>query len=162
MRYNESIVYKYHPPSYLIIFKSNCLIAGSVSSAIATPTDVIKVRMQAKAMRGCGGFVGVGRDIYRLEGVRGLWKGVVPTAQRAALVAGVQLPVYDLTKQKLCSSTNPQLKESVVCHLIASLVAGMSAAVASNPVDVVRTRIMVQRKYLRAQHPLPVAVTLYK
>ena len=138
-------------------------LAGSVSSAIATPTDVIKVRMQAKAMRGCGGFVGVGGDIYRLEGVRGLWKGVIPTAQRAALVAGVQLPVYDLTKQKLCSSQHPQLKESVVCHLISSLVAGMSAAVASNPVDVVRTRIMVQRKYLRAQHHhLPVAVTLYK
>ena len=113
-------------------------------------------------MRGCGGFVGVGRDIYRLEGVRGLWKGVVPTAQRAALVAGVQLPVYDLTKQRLCASQHPQLKESVVCHLISSLVAGMSAAVASNPVDVVRTRIMVQRRYLRAQHPLPVAVTLYK
>ena len=81
-----------------------------MSSAIATPTDVIKVRMQAKATVGCGGFVKVGRDIYNLEGVRGLWRGVVPTAQRAALVAGVQLPVYDLTKQKLCSSNNPHLK----------------------------------------------------
>merc|ERR1719445_901320 len=105
------------------------IFAGTVSSAIATPTDVIKVRMQAKTTRGCGGFVSAARDIYRLEGVRGLWRGVVPTAQRAALVAGVQLPVYDLTKER----------ESVVCHLIASLVAGMSAAVASNPVDVVRT-----------------------
>lgn len=81
-----------------------------MSSAIATPTDVIKVRMQAKTTRGCGGFVSAARDIYRLEGVRGLWRGVVPTAQRAALVAGVQLPVYDLTKERLCASNNPQLK----------------------------------------------------
>jgi len=31
-------------------------------------------------------------------------------------------------------------------HLIASLVAGLTAALASNPVDVVRTRMMVQRR----------------
>jgi len=138
------------------------IFAGSVSSAIATPTDVIKVRMQAKATRRCGGFVKVARDIYSLEGLAGLWRGVLPTAQRAALVAGVQLPVYDLTKEKLCASNNPHLKESVVCHLISSLTAGVSAAVASNPVDVVRTRIMVQRRYLKTHHHLPVAVTLYR
>jgi len=138
------------------------IFAGSVSSAIATPTDVIKVRMQARATQGCGGFVKVGRDIYGLEGVRGLWRGVVPTAQRAALVAGLQLPVYDLTKQRLCASNNPHLKESVVCHLISSLTAGMSAAVASNPVDVVRTRIMVQRRYLKSHPSLASSVILYR
>ena len=31
-------------------------------------------------------------------------------------------------------------------HLSASLVAGLAAATASNPVDVVRTRMMVQRR----------------
>ena len=38
------------------------------------------------------------RDIYVKEGLRGLWRGVTPTAQRAAVVAGVQLPVYDWAK----------------------------------------------------------------
>ena len=50
----------------------------------------------------------------------------------------------------------------MVCHLISSLTAGMSAAVASNPVDVVRTRIMVQRRYLRTTPDLAVSVTLYR
>ena len=41
------------------------IFAGSLSSAIATPTDVIKVRMQAKATQGVtGGFFTVGKDIY--------------------------------------------------------------------------------------------------
>lgn len=54
------------------------------------------------------------------------------------------------------------MQESVVCHLVSSLTAGMSAAVASNPVDVVRTRIMVQRRYLKTHPHLPVSVTLYR
>ena len=43
-----------------------------MSSAIATPTDVIKVRMQAKATDGLGGLYTVARDIYTTEGVKGL------------------------------------------------------------------------------------------
>ena len=90
--------------------------AGSVSSAVATPTDVIKVRMQARATGGLGGFLTVARDIARSEGVGGLWKGVCPTAQRAALVAGVQLPAYDLVKQRLCRAG---AGDGPVCHLVA-------------------------------------------
>ena len=72
--------------------------AGCVSSAVATPTDVIKVRMQSNSTAGDRGVVRVARDIVTREGVRGLWRGVFPTTQRAALVAGVQLPVYDAVK----------------------------------------------------------------
>ena len=90
--------------------------AGSVSSAVATPTDVIKVRMQARATGGLGGFLTVAGDIARVEGVGGLWKGVCPTAQRAALVAGVQLPAYDLVKQRLCQAG---AGDGPVCHLVA-------------------------------------------
>eukprot|EP00092_Neocalanus_flemingeri_P070470 GFUD01086509.1.p1 GENE.GFUD01086509.1~~GFUD01086509.1.p1 ORF type:complete len:296 (+),score=91.06 GFUD01086509.1:154-1041(+) len=125
------------------------VFAGSVSSAIATPTDVIKVRMQSKSTEGLGGLYTVARDIYTVEGVRGLWRGVCPTAQRSALVAGVQLPVYDLTKSRLCCGPSALMRDGVVCHFLSSLVAGFSAALASNPVDVVRTRLMVQRRCAR-------------
>ena len=73
------------------------------------------------------------RNIYTTEGVRGLWRGVCPTAQRAALVAGVQLPVYDYTKYKLCCGPSAQMQDGVACHFISNY-----------PVDVVRTRLMVQ------------------
>lgn len=51
------------------------VIAGAVSSAIATPTDVLKVRMQVHG-KGTGhhGLFGCFMQIYRLEGVRGLWR----------------------------------------------------------------------------------------
>ena len=51
------------------------VVAGVVSSAIANPTDVLKVRMQAcstslqqKSMFECFG------DVYRQEGISGLWR----------------------------------------------------------------------------------------
>lgn len=101
------------------------IFAGSVSSAIATPTDVIKVRMQANATQGVsGGFVTVASDIVSREGVLGLWRGVTPTAQRAALVAAVQLPVYDFTKEKICSSDNSFLqvnKRQFTCSMTPSI-----------------------------------------
>jgi len=124
------------------------MFAGSVSSAVANPMDVMKVRMQSRTglSPSSAGLLATALDIWRKEGVPGLWRGVCPTAQRAALVAGVQLPVYDWVKLRLNSSGWSLVQEGAPCHLLASLVAGFSAAAASNPVDVVRTRLMVQRK----------------
>jgi len=140
----KEVVARLLEAEYSILNLGCAVFAGSVSSAVATPTDVIKVRMQARATGGLGGFLTVARDIARSEGVGGLWKGVCPTAQRAALVAGVQLPAYDLVKQRLCRAG---AGDGPVCHLVASMTAGLSAAAASNPVDVVRTRLMAQRKF---------------
>lgn len=49
--------------------------AGAISSAIANPTDVLKVRMQVHG-RGTEqmGLFGSFRQIYRIEGVTGLWR----------------------------------------------------------------------------------------
>merc|ERR1719336_1209698 len=66
--------------------------------------------------------VRVARDIVTREGVRGLWRGVFPTTQRAALVAGVQLPVYDAVKETILSWQVALLQNTVLCHMTASMV----------------------------------------
>jgi len=153
-----AVKYKYRQESGLV--KIGCgVFAGSVSSAIATPMDVIKVRMQGRATEGLGGLVMVARDIYTKEGVAGLWRGVCPTSQRAALLAGVQLPVYDWAKYRLSSGPTPIMKDGISCHILSSSLAAFSAAVASNPVDVVRTRLMIQRRHAR-NHVLQENVTI--
>lgn len=80
------------------------VIAGVVSSAIANPTDVVKVRMQVHGRGNNQGLFGCFYDVYKFEGVRGLWRGVGPTAQRAGVIAAVELPVYDFCKQYLMES----------------------------------------------------------
>uniref|UniRef100_A0A6I8PGP7 Solute carrier family 25 member 14 n=1 Tax=Ornithorhynchus anatinus TaxID=9258 RepID=A0A6I8PGP7_ORNAN len=64
------------------------VVSGVISSTLANPTDVLKIRMQAQGSLFQGGMIGSFIDIYQQEGTRGLWRGVVPTAQRAAIVVG--------------------------------------------------------------------------
>ena len=155
---------------------SIAVVAGAVSSAVANPTDVLKVRMQSgksyvdkvskKAVnqsKAVGaqsirenisnpdrkariGLIGAFKDVYLKEGIGGLWRGVSPTAQRASLVAGVQLPAYDLSQQLFIRHN--VFTEAYVNNLAASIVAGLCACLASNPFDVIRTRMMDQRKLI--------------
>ena len=155
---------------------SIAVVAGAVSSAVANPTDVLKVRMQSgksyvdkeskkavNQVKTVGaqsisenisnpdrkariGLIGAFKDVYQKEGIGGLWRGVSPTAQRASLVAGVQLPAYDLSQQLFIRHN--VFTEAYVNNLAASIVAGLCACLASNPFDVIRTRMMDQRKLI--------------
>jgi len=118
------------------------VFAGMFSSAIANPTDVLKVRMQVLGIHNQRGLIACFQDVYRHEGVGGLWRGVGPTSQRAAVIAAVELPVYDFCKHHLI----PTLDNSVGNHFVSSLIASLGSAVASTPLDVIRTRLMNQRR----------------
>ena len=65
----------------------------------------------------------------------------------------LQLPVYDAAKRRLLHGG---LADGAGVHLAASGLAGLSACLASNPVDVVRTRMMVQRRTARSSLGVPV------
>ncbi|XP_013147161.1 PREDICTED: kidney mitochondrial carrier protein 1 isoform X2 [Papilio polytes] len=122
-------------------------LAGGLSSAIANPTDVLKVRMQVGDEK--RNLVRCFVSIYRAEGYAGLWRGVGPTSQRAALIAAVELPVYDACKRRL----QPALGDAPLNHLASSLLASLGSAVASTPLDVVRTRLMNQRNVKDSREP---------
>ncbi|XP_072361052.1 brain mitochondrial carrier protein 1 [Scyliorhinus torazame] len=122
------------------------ILAGVISSSIANPTDVLKIRMQAQSGLCQGSMIGNFINIYQQEGTRGLWRGVSLTAQRAAIVVGVELPVYDITKKHIILSGF--MGDTVYTHFLSSFTCGLAGALASNPVDVVRTRIMNQKVVL--------------
>ncbi|XP_055705433.1 mitochondrial uncoupling protein Bmcp isoform X2 [Phlebotomus papatasi] len=129
--------------------------AGAISSAIANPTDVLKVRMQVDG-RGSGkqSLFACFREIYVREGIRGLWRGVCPTAQRAIVIAAVELPVYDGCKSTLI----PYLGDTSANHLLSSFIASLGSAVASTPLDVIRTRLMNQKRITVALEGLPAKI----
>jgi hypothetical protein len=77
-----------------------CLFTGVIGSSIATPTDLVKVRMQActhdgnmsslKMLRYKNTYAAFA-EIIGKEGFRGLYVGVGPTVKRAAILTATQV-----------------------------------------------------------------------
>ncbi|XP_040568698.1 kidney mitochondrial carrier protein 1-like [Lepeophtheirus salmonis] len=133
------------------------VVAGGFSSAVANPTDLIKVRMQSRRVE--NGLFYCIKDIYLKEGFLGLWRGALPTTQRSAIMAAVQLPIYDYCKGWLVRNKWVQ-EGSVPNHLCSSICAAFFACFASSPFDVIRTRLMDQQKF--RELPCGGPVRIYK
>lgn len=119
--------------------------AGAIGIAIANPTELIKVRMQADKLgtRYSRGVVDAFVQTVRTEGVLGLWKGVSPNMQRAYIVNAAELAAYDQAKTIFVNKLGLSA-DSVFTHLASGMTAGIVAALCSQPVDLVKNRLMNQ------------------
>lgn len=117
-------------------------LSGSIAQAICCPTDVVKIRMQVDtAGTRYSGIMDAFVSIFRSEGIRGMYQGVTPAAQRAAVVAAVELSTYDSFKMMLI----PHLGDNIKTQLCAALMAGFLSTFFSSPLDVFKSRLMSQR-----------------
>ncbi|KAI3672568.1 hypothetical protein L6452_38659 [Arctium lappa] len=125
------------------------LLAGGIGAAVGNPADVAMVRMQADGRLPVGqrrNYKGVADAITRMvkqEGVTSLWRGSSLTVNRAMIVTASQLASYDQIKETILK--NEVMADGLGTHVTASFAAGFVAAVASNPVDVIKTRVMNMR-----------------
>jgi len=121
-------------------------LCGGAAAGLCCPTDVAKVRMQADGLAGRRRYAGALhalRSIYAAEGLRGLYGGAVPTMQRAAVVAAVELASYDELKEQLVRRLGLGAADAGT-HLLASVSAGFLSALAASPADVLKSRLMNQ------------------
>jgi len=125
------------------------LTTGAIGISIASPTDLVKVRMQADGRRAPGvpprytGTYNAFRTILREEGVTGFWKGVGPNILRNAIINAAELATYDQAKQMAVKKF--QLADNISTHLLCGMTAGFVATCCGSPVDVIKTRIMNQK-----------------
>lgn len=121
-------------------------VTGSIGSAIASPTDLVKVRMQGEGKLREGESARYRNVFHALstiaknDGVRGLWRGVGPTVQRAALLSASQIPAYDHTKNTL--KQKQIMQEGLLLHFLSAIIAGFVTSLVTSPFDLVKTRIM--------------------
>ena len=80
-------------------------------------------------------------SIYSNSGFRGLYQGATPTIARAAILTGSQLSSYDHSKRLMLRSG--MFQDTPMTHFIASVISGLVTTTACNPVDVIKTRIMM-------------------
>mmetsp|Transcript_44438 Transcript_44438/g.144239 ORF Transcript_44438/g.144239 Transcript_44438/m.144239 type:complete len:303 (+) Transcript_44438:66-974(+) len=126
--------------------------AGALSSAVANPTDLVKVRLQTDGqLKGPDGaylpkkYTGMGHAFFSIvkeEGVLGLWKGVGPTCGRATALAAAELATYDEVKTQFLHKGI--FTEGLLCTCATAFVSGFVSTVASSPFDVVKSRVMGQ------------------
>lgn len=128
------------------------LATGAIAICVASPTDLVKVRMQGEgklapgvARRYSSALAAYG-IIAREEGVAGLWKGLGPNVARNAIINAAELASYDQIKQSLLASG--YFTDNVVTHLVSGLGAGFFAVSIGSPVDVVKSRVMGESAFL--------------
>jgi len=126
--------------------------AGAIASAIANPTDLMKVRLQTDGMlkdaegnflpKRYKGMIDAFGSIVKEEGVLGLWKGVGPTVGRATALAAAELATYDEVKTQL--KKHAGMKDGLLLTICTAFASGYVSTVASSPFDVVKSRVMGQ------------------
>ncbi|CAH8568690.1 unnamed protein product [Schistosoma mattheei] len=133
------------------------LIAGSLSGFtvrfLTQPLDVIKIRfqLQVEDIKPSGksyytGLLQAFIRIYKEEGVYGLWKGHVPAQFLSITFCGAQFGSFYAIENLLTNQINLSSSSGWLHDMIAGSVTGLIASTLSEPLDVMRTRLIAQGK----------------
>lgn len=121
-------------------------IAGACGGVAGSPADLINVRMQndmklppAERRNYKNAIDGILR-MSREEGVRKLFNGCTMATARAVLMTIGQLSFYDQIKQMLIAAN--LASDNIYTHLFSSFLAASGATVITQPMDVLKTRMM--------------------
>lgn len=121
-------------------------VSGACGGWVGTPGDMVNVRMQndmklpvAQRRNYKHALDGVLR-VMREEGVTKLFNGAVMASSRAIFMTIGQLAFYDQIKQLLLSTG--YFKDNAGTHFTSSFAAASIATVLTQPLDVMKTRMM--------------------
>lgn len=129
-------------PFYLSAFLAG--LGGFAGGFVGNPADLVNVRMQndvklpPEQRRNYKNAVHGLWQVARTEGITRLWAGASMTCSRAALMTIGQLSFYDQVKAVIA----PYFGDNVGTHVASSLAAGAIATTMTQPVDVLKTRVM--------------------
>lgn len=130
--------------------------AGLASGIVTCPLDVIKTKLQAQggfagkakakgskpAQQIYSGVVGSARTIVREDGFKGLYRGLGPMLLGYLPTWAVYLTIYEKSRQPYYD----MCENWWLARCYASLTAGACSTILTNPIWVVKTRLMSQSK----------------
>ncbi|KAL5438426.1 hypothetical protein PMIN05_005787 [Paraphaeosphaeria minitans] len=126
-------------------------VAGIASGIVTCPLDVIKTRLQAQGSwrpRHQGratrvvyqGLLGTARVIWTQDGIRGMYRGLGPMLLGYVPTWAVYMSVYDWSKDFFYT----RIENKWLSRVSASVAAGACSTLATNPIWVIKTRLMSQ------------------
>ncbi len=124
------------------------MITGAFGISVASPTDVVKIRLQAEGKKPAGeprrykGSIDAYKKIVTEEGVKGLYSGLGPNIIRNSVMNAAELASYDQIKSTILKRFPQFNPDSQYLHFACGLSAGLIAVLFASPVDVIKTRVM--------------------
>ncbi|KAL0841435.1 hypothetical protein ABMA28_015118 [Loxostege sticticalis] len=118
------------------------VVARSMSGVALIPMTVIKTRYESGVYK-YNSLGGALKAIYKAEGIRGLSCGLGPTLARDAPFSGLYLMFYTQTKQAVPKEWLQTPTAASLIHFSCGVVAGIAASLATNPADVLKTKMQL-------------------
>lgn len=133
-------------------------MAGMASGIVTCPLDVIKTKLQAqgsfshadqhgspKSSAIYQGLIGTARTIIRQDGIRGMYRGLGPMLLGYLPTWAVYMAVYDSSREYFyIHGYGEKERDKWLARIYASLCAGACSTLATNPIWVIKTRLMSQ------------------
>lgn len=118
--------------------------AGAFGMTIATPFDVVRTRFIAQDHgRGYKSIVDAFQTMIKAEGLRGLFRGLIPSVSAIAPNAAIQFGSYNFLLERYMAFMN---EDTVSRHII--LLAGTSSGTVAKmciyPLDLTKKRLQIQ------------------
>jgi len=121
-------------------------VAGVLSRTMVAPIDRVKILLQTQAVAAgmspdkYGGVAGTVRKVVKEEGVQMLWRGNAPNCIRIFPYASLQFWSYDYYKGIILQNQK-NTKFGVLERFKAGVLAGITAASLTYPLDLIRIRL---------------------
>ncbi|KAH9900102.1 mitochondrial carrier domain-containing protein [Xylariomycetidae sp. FL2044] len=129
-------------------------VGGFTSGVVTCPLDVIKTKLQAQGgflpvtkgrhvghHRVYSGLIGTARVIWKDEGIRGMYRGLGPIVLGYLPTWAVWFTVYNKSKKFMAEH---DIRNQFVINFWSSIIAGASSTIVTNPIWVIKTRLMSQ------------------
>ncbi|CRG84982.1 putative mitochondrial carrier C688,09 [Talaromyces islandicus] len=147
--------------------------AGMVTAVVTSPLDVLKTRLQSdfyqsqlkkanpslplykSSLLHFRETFGILFSIHRLEGWRGLFKGLGPSLTGVVPATGIKFYAYGN-----CKTLFPQIlgceEDTTLVHALSAASAGIVTGTATNPIWLVKTRLQLDKSRMRESGSLGV------
>ncbi|KAG9051696.1 S-adenosylmethionine transporter [Tulasnella sp. UAMH 9824] len=124
----------------------NHVVAASTGEVVAclirVPVEVVKQRTQTASYGLEASSLDAFRRVLATDGVRGLYRGFGTTVAREIPFTSIQFPLYEYLKFKLSQSLGRRPLEAYEAAACGSFAGGVAAAL-TTPLDVLKTRVML-------------------
>jgi hypothetical protein len=117
--------------------------AGALGSIAGNPFDVLKTRMMTAKGKESPSLSSVGKELYKLQGIQGFYRGLDSNVLRAMVLNGTKMGVYDQAKGYVVTYTG-LAKGALATQFLSAVTAGFFMTCTVAPFDMIRTRLMNQ------------------